>query len=642
MKNAPQSSEQESKAVVFQDNRYQYVSELGTGGMSRVIRARDKTLKRDVAIKVLLTNAQYSPEALLRFQREAKTAGLLRHAGIVRILDFGMTSESQPYLVMELVEGISLADYLARLQGRMGLADCILMMIEICVTLEHAHRAGVFHRDIKPANIVILDTPTPNARVKLVDFGIAKFHDDDQKLTKTGVAFGSPPYMSPEQCAGQQFDARSEVYSLGCVFYEALTGERAFDGASAMEIVSRHCAESRPALSTSTCDTTFDDTLEQIVDKCIALSPNDRYITVSELRAGLESAYSTLHQKDVEKKTFPEVPPGKSKLPLIAAIAGVVLLIAIPMAAFLRFESDAIEKHIRVKLRDDKELKKTKQTVLDKAILAPREAFKLTSVRSGGILSASGLDDITEEDMKALQHRKDFTKLKLAQQGFDGIGLRYLVDAKQLHMLDLCGNRLNRQAWKEIALLKQLAELGVSWNDSLVPADLDNLSTLPHLGKLRLQVPSLSPAAMQRIAAINSLHFLSLNGVEEFEPGTLACFARSKSLEKVHFKACLLTPEVIKEMRTIPCVQEVTFLRCKGINERVINELAAMKITHASFTEMQLDANALMALLPNKTIKRIRLLACEPVSSRDAAALKSKMKHAVEIDFNNSSGKQED
>ena len=225
---------------------------LGKGGMSLVYKARQKQLDRIVAVKVLSKLAVRGEDGIKRFQKEAKLTSTLDHANIVKTISFGVSNDGQPYLVMEYLEGLSLADDLKQ-NGRLKLQKFKDVFLPTLSALNQAHQAGLIHRDIKPGNIMICRNDTGAETVKLVDFGIAKVfgegETETQNLTKTGAVMGSPAYMSPEQCQGKTLDGRSDLYSMACVMYETLSGEPPFSGESSLDVMQKHSAEPPPTVS---------------------------------------------------------------------------------------------------------------------------------------------------------------------------------------------------------------------------------------------------------------------------------------------------------------------------------------------------------------------------------------------------------
>jgi len=227
------------------DQKYYLESKLGAGGMGTVYRARRLLIGDRVAVKVLHPDQMADPQAVERLRREAQTAASLKHPNVVTIYDFGVSSEGLSYLVMELAEGENLRSLVER-QGTLVVTDAAEIIRQVCAALDEAHRQDVVHRDIKPENILVQTTPG-GLQVKVLDFGIAALHDVNAgRLTRTGAVVGTPHYMSPEQCLGEELDGRSDIYSLGIVLFEMLTGVVPFDSPTPTAIVVKHVNDPPP------------------------------------------------------------------------------------------------------------------------------------------------------------------------------------------------------------------------------------------------------------------------------------------------------------------------------------------------------------------------------------------------------------
>lgn len=251
-------------------SRYKLESELGRGGMGVVYKAFDDQLDRPVALKFLGSLVDGSDEYKQRFVREAKAAAKVQHPNIISIYDIG-TEDGKAYIAMEYVEGPNLHKYLKR-KGRLEPREAINVMGQACSALEAVHQAGIIHRDIKPDNILI----AKGGLVKLMDFGLAKA--EGMRLTGTNVVMGTPCYMSPEQAMGKETDARSDIYAMGLVLHELLTGKTVFlDG----DVLQRQVTEMPPPPGESVEG--IPGMLDQIVMKCIAKKPEERFQTVKEL-----------------------------------------------------------------------------------------------------------------------------------------------------------------------------------------------------------------------------------------------------------------------------------------------------------------------------------------------------------------------
>lgn len=264
------------------DARYEVLELVGAGAMGALYRGKHLVLDRPVAIKLMHTNLTESDKHIDRFAREAKAAAGLQHANVAHVYDVGNTPDGAPYLVMDYIDGRSLATIIADL-GPMPVRRAVPLMKQIAAGLGHAHSQGLLHRDVKPSNIMVVSDGGQEA-VKIIDFGIAKAMDDHQgALTATGEVFGSPLYMSPEQCQGIKLDARSDIYSFGCVMYEMLTGVVPLKGDTLVSTVYKHMNEEPRALSEAAAGVTVPADLAAIVMKCMRKSPADRYASCGEI-----------------------------------------------------------------------------------------------------------------------------------------------------------------------------------------------------------------------------------------------------------------------------------------------------------------------------------------------------------------------
>ncbi|MBS2008268.1 MAG: tetratricopeptide repeat protein [Cyanobacteria bacterium SZAS TMP-1] len=271
-------------------DRYEIMEKLGTGGMGLVYKAKHLLMKRLVAIKLMLPQYASNATALKRFQHEAQAASHLNHPNILTVYDFGVTPQGQPYLVMDLLEGTNLASVLEN-ANHLRPDRAINIFAQTCSALAHAHSKNVIHRDLKPGNIMLVEYEGRSDWVQIVDFGMAKIlsavDGEREELTKAGEVFGSPMYMSPEQCMAKELDARSDIYSLGCVMYRTLTGAPAVAGNTAMECFNKH-ANGEPEPFASVCpELQLSPNLEYIVFKAMAKDPSDRYQSMLELREAL-------------------------------------------------------------------------------------------------------------------------------------------------------------------------------------------------------------------------------------------------------------------------------------------------------------------------------------------------------------------
>ncbi|MEK6300517.1 MAG: serine/threonine-protein kinase [Acidobacteriota bacterium] len=290
------------------EGRYRVDAKLGKGGMGVVYRATRLQIDDAVAIKILRAELLADPQSLERFRREAKAAARLKHPNVVTIHDFGITHDHIAYLVMELVDGENLRELIDR-QGSLSQADAVEITCQICAALDEAHRLGIVHRDLKPDNIV-LGRFTGALRVKVLDFGIAKLRDltlGSGSLTESGMVLGTPRYMSPEQCLGEEIDGRSDIYSLGIVLYEMLAGAAPFNSPSFGALIMQHVNHTPQPLRA--IKTTIAPAIEVVVagalEKRREARPQSAIAFSTQLKAALsgENAVSTIWRNSFNQQS---------------------------------------------------------------------------------------------------------------------------------------------------------------------------------------------------------------------------------------------------------------------------------------------------------------------------------------------------
>lgn len=312
---------------------YEILSIIGIGATGTVYKAKHLLVGSVRAIKIL--HVKNDDRVLRRFQQEAKASLCLNHPNIVRVYEFGIEPNlQQPYLVMEYVEGEALSAVLAK-QHQLAQERACGLIEQVCQGLAHSHGNGIVHRDVKPANIILTRTGSGAEQAKLVDFGIAKITapEEGQNLTQTGEVFGTPLYMSPEQCLGRKVDARSDIYSLGCVLYECLAGKPPFQGQSAIETIMMHV--NPPELALATTDASKD--LKSIIQKSLEPDPDERYqsaINLAQDLLRLKKGESIRLSKSKRRRLFSHRQGKESQVALVG-IAVFILFAAIACGSFL-------------------------------------------------------------------------------------------------------------------------------------------------------------------------------------------------------------------------------------------------------------------------------------------------------------------
>lgn len=316
---------------------YEILEVLGQGGMGVVYRGKHSLMERIVAIKMLLSQLISDTNSVKRFQQESKAAARLKHPHIIDVYDFGISPAGQPYIVMEFLEGTPLSDLIKK-EGQIGVERSIKLISQACDALDHAHKQGVVHRDLKPSNIVLTQYDEEKDYVKVVDFGVAKLiehgnNNEGQRLTQAGEVCGSPVYMSPEQCMGQDLDARSDIYSMGIVLYETLTGKLPILGKTMVDTMSKHISEPPVPFNEARPDLYIPERLEWVVLKAMAKDPALRHQTMEESKLDLDLAIprpgrSTVLRTQEEKSPLDSLLGFVKEVPLWTWAAAVALMVA--------------------------------------------------------------------------------------------------------------------------------------------------------------------------------------------------------------------------------------------------------------------------------------------------------------------------
>ncbi len=268
------------------DGRYRIDEQIGEGGMGVVYKALHVSLNKTLALKVLRGEMAKDPDVVRRFIQEAQAATSIGHENIIDISDFGRLPDGTVYFVMEYLDGRPLKALVER-GGAIPMADAVSIIRQICSALGAAHLRGIVHRDLKPDNIHVITRGEQSTYVKVLDFGIAKVGGASNKLTQTGMVFGTPHYMSPEQAAGQSVDARTDIYALGVIMYEMFTGRVPFDADTFMGVLTKHMFE-KPAPMNVPGASKLLGAIEQITLRALEKKPEHRYQSMDELTVDLD------------------------------------------------------------------------------------------------------------------------------------------------------------------------------------------------------------------------------------------------------------------------------------------------------------------------------------------------------------------
>lgn len=526
--------------------RYRNFERIGEGGTAVVYKAEDLTLLRTVAIKTM-SIAAMTPDMVLRFQHEARAASKLQHPNLITVLDFGLTENSRPYLVMDFVEGKSLEDVLQQ-QDFLSIEQTISIALEVCRGMAFAHQFGVVHRDLKPSNILLLDTPEPDARVKVVDFGIAKLsensvtgsiaHDMDgstastgdgssdavqkrvvlerknqgESKSRTGELMGSPFYISPEQIRGDEVDQRADIYSLGCIMFRMLSGTAPFEGETHLETYSQHLNDQPPMI----VDPVLPAEMHTLLDRCLAKNPSDRPSTMTEVAESLRQIQMKLSAVPADK-SVDELDKKIAKRGFIAITGcGVILLLATVFINWQKTEekparSDAKQSQNSVRPSDKWSL----QTGPDRA--AYWEASQDATDDDIDYIVSRKAKSISLRQTKvthvALQKlvASPVEVLDLSSTNFDNSAVPYIANLKNLTSLTLDSTKIDDKGLKKLATLKNLTRLDLDQLDGITDDGIDTiLKQWPNLEYLNIARTKVTEKGLLRLQELKHLRALEL------------------------------------------------------------------------------------------------------------------------------------
>lgn len=650
---------------------YQIKSVLGRGGMGVVYEAIHIPLKRRCAVKVLSAEL-ISAANWQRFQSEARSIAGLSHPCLVNVYDLGIHDERMPYYSMDLLQGMDL-DTMIRTHGKLNIAFALEIMIQALDGLHYAHKHGVVHRDIKPANMLIVRDAKGGTVVKLLDFGIAKLIglegeksapqiNEEQKVTATGEIFGSPFYMSPEQCVGDPVDGRADIYSVGCTMFECLTGRVPFDGGSPLDTVMLHLDEPPPTMAEK-AGRAFPPALEAVIAKCLEKDPDDRYATALDMAEDL-----TLIAQGQEPKALSEISRNKSgpragkldkarqprvkreqsetsydkdntgiSIPFIAICVTVALsaVLTIALGVSLIFTNEKNIPRAKTtggaapgKLAQEQGQSSETQlsSPLDNQTSLVVEAMQ--SIRKNGKFRKRDLESQFPGEV-IFEFPKDITVGKLTYSSapwiFDGdSALHARTELARLPEPFLCRGQLSvekglplqftmMQPAPNLTILSgfesdDLSELILTRCDLSQPSSLDDLIKLKGLKSIDFRYCDLSDASLLRLNEMPKLKALDLadNPCTNQTIGALNCL---KQLQKLRISADAFTDDLLKQLKTI---NKIKSLHIHGVLSQDGLKLIAQTKSLKSLTlEVAVVTPELLNVLKDaKSLEKIEMEEC--------------------------------
>ena len=531
------------------NEKYEFIGETGRGGMAVIYKAKNRATGRLVAIKKMLA-AALTDTAFMRFQQEAKAITSLRHPNIIMVHEFGVAEDGEPYMVMDFIEGSNLSE-LIKEKGSLSTDECMHRFIQLCDALQHAHSAGVLHRDLKPGNVMISSADGSFADARLVDFGIAKLMAKDgeeaEKLTMTGQLFGSPPYMSPEQCRGFKLDARTDIYSMGCVMYESLTGKVPLRGESILETIMMQVNDVPPKMKEACPEKEFSQDLENIIAKALAKEPNDRFQTMRELMVALMEAGSDIRsaQEEIAQTIAAKVPEKRFHVPISIYITMSCFFAAVCVFAGFWYEHTWTKTTNVMKSSHD-----DRTSLLE---WMPREELsddKLAALAQSDVLVTHlNLDDavkLTDYGLKNLSRLTLLSSITLKDTNIGDRGLAILAKLPTLEKLDVTHTEVTDKGVEALLKAEKLNALTVNMT-RVTDKGLETMSRMPHLRTAAIgYLPAVTTEGIKKLKDLN-LRLLDLSGLPVTED-CLASFANMQSLKMLYLQDSTLSNATIGQI----------------------------------------------------------------------------------------------
>ncbi|MCC7527027.1 MAG: protein kinase [Candidatus Melainabacteria bacterium] len=591
---------------------YDFLQFIGAGGMGVIYKAKHPVLNRLVAIKMLHGHL-VSDAIIKRFQQEAEAVSTLDHRNIIHVHDYGVSEHNQPYMVMDFVEGKPLSDVLQTTP--LSMEAVINIVIQLTEGLQHAHDRGVLHRDLKPSNIMVTDYDCAFPEVKIVDFGIAKVLESEKtRMTQTGELIGTPQYMSPEQCRGGTLDARSDIYALGCVLFEAITGKALFAGHSMVSVIVDQMNTAPRTLHEARPDMTFPGQLEDLVAKALAKDPADRYQSMTEFSQDLI---------EVQKIIARQSASAWSKIRVWRLNKEQRNLFLLMLGSFATLGTVAITSISFIKVVHDSQIRHIKKVVLSDPQAEKATISGAKSAERRRLLPYLNMEKADDELLRTFfDVETGVTRFDLQNHHITSSGIPYISSQSQVESLHLENNQIKDSDLTFIATMPKLERLyldcskvtdegmkKLSGMSKLTGVSLSGTQIsdrgVEHLAKLKLTSLALSNTKISGKALSIASRFENL---ERLELGTfcpkgeknLAALAKAKALEVLELKDNQLSVEDLADVATIASLKSLDLANC-SIEDGALQNLKSLphlKVLDLSSTELSPSKVKEIAQLP--------------------------------------------
>lgn len=633
------------------DERYRAIELLGGGSAARVYKCWDEALNKFVAIKCLARTNLTAAE-IVQFQAEAKTTSRLTHENIVRVLDFGANQTGQPYMVMDCLEGRSLATLLAE-HGCLAPEFVLYLISQVCDGMQHAHDAGIFHRDLKSSNIMVVEN---NGRpvAKVIDFGIASFaHEGESVVYQGHTLAGTPSYMSPDQIRAERFDGRSDIYSLGCILFELLTGVVPFRGHTALETIAQHANIEAPSLAETNPEGHYSDTIEGITHKSLAKQRDDRYQSMSEFKADLSEAFAEERARYVEStaiagsaeiddrmianmvpgiSTSTVAPPKSSNRATDRRFLAIAVIALLVLGSGIYYYV-SVNKPEPVKKEKKKKKKKTSSEDDDDDSYKVRAGVDKVNLRKSFFVDLSSTKK-QDSDLKQYKGRKDVTELDLVASDITDKGIDYIVGLP-LRVLRMEATKVTDASLKKISGISTL-QVFTCGNNGFITADgIKLLEKLPRLRVVSFTETNLTDADIAKLACLKSLEELSMGSMRYLNGDGLIHLKTLPYLRFLKLANNNLSDKALKNISQLRTLRELDLRRCR-INDRRMEFVAAMdQLEKLSLMQNEMTDEGIFKLRKMKNLRELNLEKCPGVSSDGITKLSAQMPQCNILDGKN-------
>lgn len=598
--------------------------------MGRIFKAHDNHLDKDVVLKLLLTSFA-NDSAYLRFQREAKLACKLNHPGIVGTYDFGVTKLNNPYIVMEFIEGRSLWEILKEFPR---LPDKLAMKItyQIASAMAYSHNKGIIHRDLKTANIIISNYPD-DPHVTLIDFGLATRGEEHEtgKLTEAGTILGTIPYMAPEQARGKQGDERSDVYALGCILFQMLTGQVPILEKDAVSLVRKKVSEKAPSLSSINPEISYYEDFEAVVAKSLSIEPEQRQRSMLQFREELESTQNEITQATTAFKT-PLFKKIKIRRVDIAAVL-ISLVLGGGIFAYLKHQVEQSDKKVKEteeiakeivtkKLKDEKILFK-----LNNDYLENRNTVRRLLIEAEHSVKDEDLAQIEQtvpqyfhyQDINNVRRiiptSKNFYGLKLYNTEISGAGLKY-ISKIPFEYLDLTKTEIQAENFQYLNKMNRLKCLSLR-DSSIADEGLKYVGKCPKIEALILtsckKLDDNSMALIENLP-LKQLHLSKTNITDN----GMKYVGKIETLEQLLLDNTDITDDAFDDLKNCHKLLDLKIAGCKKVTKKGLENIVSYwpNLHDLDISNMGLKREDLKPLRKFRSIQNLCLLGI-PLEDRD-------------------------